>query len=422
MNKKRLISFLLAFLFILNTGIFVFADIGYGLSMSLDILADKSRIKKCGVKNTVLSFEKSDFDRMLGTGEYVTVNTLPEKALGALFLGDKKITAGQTLTRTAASKMRFEPKTNVTGQADFTFSDPANAGKYGVMSIYILEEINLSPIIKEISFDTEKNISYKGYFEAHDPEGDEISFYVANSPRHGTLQLLDEKNGFFMYTPKTDFTGRDTFKIRVKDCYGNRSETVRIIVHINEKMSDTVFSDMTNHWAHTDAAKICDARLISPVSVDGKLHFLPEKTISRGDFLAIAMISAGLEAKVERVSKTSFYDDSDIPINIKSYAEAAKTLGIINGYEENNKILFKSSLPITREEASVIISRILSVCGSFDSDPYLAGILVGVGKGEKAQDSFVTRAQTARIYSNMTDYFESESFFTFSSSAVTYAE
>ena len=422
MDKKRLISFLLAFLFVINIALPVFADIGYGLSMSLDILAEKSRIKKCGVKNTVLSFEKCDFDKMLGNGQYVTINTLPDKALGVLYIGDKRVSAGQTLTRTSAAKIRFEPSKDALGKSEFTFSDPANTAKYGVMSIYILEEMNLSPIIRDLSFDTEKNISYKGYLEAHDPEGDEIYFSVSNPPKHGTLQLLDSKSGFFMYTPKADFTGRDTFNIRAYDFYGNRSEAKRIIVHINENRTTTVFSDMTNHWAHSCAAVICDAKLLSPVKAGGKLNFLPDETVSRGDFLAITMISAGLEQKVERVLKTSFYDDDKIPLNIKGYAESAKTLGIINGYTKNGRTFFDSTSPVTRKEAALIISRILALRSSYDNDAYIAGILEGTGKGERSEEAFVTRAQLAKIYCNMTDYFESESFFTVSSSAVTYAE
>ena len=419
MDKKRLASFLLALFFSAYAVIPVFADIGYGLSMSLDILAEKSRIKKCGIMNTDVCFEKRDFDRMLGDGEYVTFNTLPNKALGTLYIGDKKIVAGQTLSRCAAAKMRFVPKTNAVGTSEFTFCDPSEKGRYGVMTLYILEEKNLSPKVEELTFETEKNISCKGYLEATDPEGDEIRFTVTASPDHGTLQLLDSKSGFFMYTPKTDFTGRDTFSVRVCDAYGNRSEKKRMILHINESLSKTVFSDMTNHWAHSDAARIYESGLMRAKDDNGKLLFFPEKDMTRGDFLAIAMISAGLEPAVEKVFTTSFYDDANIPVNIKSYAEAAKRLGIINGYEINGNTVFDSLSPVTRHDAALIVSRILALCGAPDTDAYEAKIFVGTGKGERAESLNVTRAQTAKIYCKMSDYFDTKSEFTFSSSAVT---
>ncbi len=419
MDKKRLISFLLAFFFSAYAILPVFADIGYGLSMSLDILAEKSRIKKCGVKNMMIYFDKSDFDKLLGVGDYVTVSTLPDKALGTLFLGDRKVSEGQTLTRSSAAQMHFEPKADTVGKTEFTFCDPASKNRYGVMTLYVLEELNLCPTVSEASFDTEKNISYKGYLTAHDPEGDKLYFTVSASPKHGTLQLLDKDSGFFMYTPKTDFTGRDTFSVRACDSYGNRSEQRRMIIHINEKSSDTVFYDMKNHWAHTSAAAICDSGLLRSDTVDGRLMFYPEKELSRGDFLAIAMIGAGLEPYVRRVFSTDFYDDSDIPVNIKSYAQAAKEMGIINGYTKDGSTVFDSASPITRHDAALIVSRILVFSGAPDTDAYKAGIFVGTGKGERSEELCVTRAQTARIYCNIISYFETRSDLTFSSSAVT---
>lgn len=410
MDKKRLVSFLLAFFFSVCTIAPIYADIGYGLSMSLDILAEKSRIKKCGVKNTVIYFDKNDFVKALGEGEYVTVSTLPDKALGTLYLGDRKIKEGQTLTLSAATSMHFEPNRNTVGRSDFTFSSPSSGGKYGVMTLFVLEEINLSPYFGEFTFDTAKNISHKGYLEAVDPEGDDITYSVTVSPRHGTLRLIDAKSGFFMYTPKVDFTGRDTFSVRATDSYGNRSETKRIILHVNETENTTVFYDMTNHWAHLSASRICASSLMKGVEADGKLYFEPEKAVTRGDFLAIAMISAGLEPKVEKVFASSFYDDSSVPVNIKSYAQAALTMGIVSGYEENGNVLFKSTEPITRQDAALIISRILEYCGSDEKDAYSAGILVGTGKGERAENDIVTRAQTAKIYCNMKDYFETSNF------------
>lgn len=422
MDKKRLVSFLLAFFFSAYAVLPVFADIGYGLSMSLDIIAEKSRIKKCGVKNMAIYFDKSDFDKLLGTGDYVTVSTLPDKALGTLYLGDRKISEGQTLSRTSAAQMHFEPKADTLGKSEFTFCDPAAKNRYGVMTLYVLEELNLCPTVSEASYDTEKNISYKGYLEAHDPEGDKLYFAVTSSPKHGTLQLLDKESGFFMYTPKADFTGRDTFSVRAQDSYGNRSEQRRMIIHINEKSSDTVFYDMTNHWAHTSAAVICDNGLLRSENVDGRLMFYPEREISRGDFLAIAMIGAGLEPYVKRVFSTDFYDDAQIPVNIKSYAMAAKEMGIINGYIKEGSTVFDSASPITRHDAALIVSRILKFSGDPVTDAYEAGIFIGTGKGERSEELCVTRAQTARIYCNIADHFETRSDFTFSSSAVTYAE
>ena len=97
-------------------------------------------------------------------------------------------------------------------------------------------------------------------------------------------------------------------------------------------------------------------------------------------------------------------------------------MGIINGYTKEGSTVFDSASPITRHDAALIVSRILKFSGAPVTDAYEAGIFIGTGKGERSEELCVTRAQTARIYCNITDHFETRSDFTFSSSAVTYAE
>jgi len=251
-----------------------------------------------------------------------------------------------------------------------------------------------------------------GRLSAEDKEGDDLEFIIVSYPKSGELTLGDDGESF-RYTPKADFTGRDTFKFKVCDEYGNLSDGVRAVVHVAEKMTDTVFADMTNHWAHESAICAFDDKML-PAQHDGKkLVFSPEDKMTRGDFLAISMIAAGFEKDVKRCYFTSFCDDAKIPLNIKSYAEAALDLGIIKGYPSGDAPRFDSTKYITRKEAATILSRMVAIkCqkspGEGDQKPFdlleECGIMVGAGGGNMLPDEIVTKAQMAKIYCNLVEF------------------
>lgn len=418
MKKRKFYAFsaaILSVLMLLPQAAFSANAKGYDLSSGFSVLISDSQLKKCSVVNETVRFSCSDFERVLGNVEYVTILSLPDSEDGKLMLGTTEIKRGQTISKRSVDGLVFEPAKDVTTTAVFTFSDIPNSTKYGICTIFVLENKNSAPEAVECPFDTLKNISYKGFLEAKEPENDEITFSVVSQPKHGTLRLLDKKTGHFMYTPKADFTGRDTFRFRVCDKYGNRSEPVRVVVHVNEKTTDTVFSDMTNHWAHESAITVFDDRVLSAQMLDGELVFSPDEEISRGDFLAVSMIAAGLENSVKRSYSTVFCDDAKIPLNIKSYADTAFSLGIIKGYPDSGGVRFESASPITREEAQIILSRIVEYLENSKSNvrtasamsvPTLSSlsILVGMGGGEMSHDTVVTKAQLAKIYCKLKEY------------------
>lgn len=417
---RRSAIFVIALLFLVPSGA---AALDYSLSPGLDIIKSRVEVKKCGVMNTPVLFSETDFDPVLGKAEYITLMTLPEKNEGLLSIGSSEAAAGQTITRRSLDSMKFTPAKDRTVTVSFTFKDASKEeGAYGVCTLFILEGLNLAPVPADSSFETLRDISYKGYLNASDPEGDAMTFSIQSNARHGTLQLLDKSEGYFMYTPRKDFTGRDLFSFRVTDMYGNVSPVMKVVLHVTAPESDTVFADMTNHWAHASAIKLAQAGLMYGTQVNGQNYFEPDKSVSRGDFLAVAMIAAGYEDMVQPVAKTDFSDDSDIPVNIKSYAQTALEMGIISGYpDENGGVAFESGRTITRSEASCILSRLLipetQITGEITGNstvPVWAnasfsslmsrGILKGTGSGNLAADSCMTRAQLAQIYCNVKDY------------------
>ena len=138
-------------------------------------------------------------------------------------------------------------------------------------------------------------------------------------------------------------------------------------------------------------------------------------TVSRAEFLALAMSAAGYTGF--STSNTGFEDDDEIPTDYKGYIAAAKAFGIIDGIETDTGLRFYPSNQITRCEAAVILSRLTGITGGavsvFANEAipawaegamvglYNAGILRGMGDGTLGAYTPITRAAAAQLVSGI---------------------
>lgn len=351
------------------------------LSPAMTSIEKQIRLQKCGIIGTPIRFESADFDQVLCTkSEFIRMDTLPTLA-------------------------------------------------EGTCAMNLLNEINLAPSVGAQSLTTGKDISAFKFLKAADPENDAMQFEILSYPAHGTVKIAQNSDGYFSYTPQKGYTGTDSFSYTATDCYGNKSAPAKVTVTVTKTASDIDYADMSEHWAHNSALTISAQGLMNgiPDTETGEMLFMPEESVSRGDFLAMALIAAGKESSIEFTAQTTFADDDTIPVNIKSYAAYAKEHGIVSGYtDETGRTCFASASPITRSEAAVMIDRILSLpeaseeanametfvdCSSIPAwaNTSLAkvtsrGIFNGTGFGELLPAQPVTRAETAEILCNMQSY------------------
>lgn len=400
------------------------------ISPALEQIEKSLELKKCGITGNPVRFEKSDFDGVLCMKtDFIKIESLPEASDGKLCIGNIALAENQLIAREDFDKLVFSPAHVEVCTASFSFSD-ATAGQPEVTAkctVNLLDEINLAPETGDQTVNTSKNISAFKFLKAADPENDALSFEVVSYPAHGTVKVFDGDNGYFCYTPKNGYVGKDSFEYTVTDVYGNKSKAQTVSIKVSRPVSDVYFSDLENHWAHNSAVKTAAMGLMGgSYDSDGNYNFEPDSAMTRGDFLAMALISAGKENDITFVDKTSFADDASIPVNIKSYVKYAADNGIISGYtDEYGQKVFASNSPITRAEAAVIVDRILSLpVGKTDlsvfSDagvvPVWAtsaisnltsyGIFNGTGFGEIKPESTVTKAETAEILCNIGIYTE----------------
>ncbi|MEG1593319.1 MAG: Ig-like domain-containing protein [Oscillibacter sp.] len=183
-----------------------------------------------------------------------------------------------------------------------------------------------APIAHEIAIETYRGIPYQAQFLATDTQGEDVTFAVVTPPKRGTV-TLDGVN--FTYTPAPDKTGTDSFTYAATDSAGNVSLPATVTVSIGKVKSGVTYADTRDSAAAAAAQQLAETGVFTGANIGGQYYFEPTRTVSREEFLAMVLETAG--AEVTEVTMTGFCDDAAIPTWAKAYAAAGLTAGVVRG-------------------------------------------------------------------------------------------
>ena len=227
--------------------------------------------------------------------------------------------------------------------------------------IKFTDKVNYAPEIFEsvsASVCTQREISVFGQMSATDKEGDEIEYMIVSYPKSGTLRISDKESGEYVYTPPENFTGSDSFSYVARDQWGNFSKLCKVKIDVSERMSEVVYADMTDHKQYNAAVTLTAMGVTGGKVIGDGTYFMPEETVSRAEFLTMAMKCAGI--KGDKSTSASYFDDNDeIMAAHLPYVKAAAKLGIVNGEFKNGRLVFRPNDTITKSEAAVIIAKLV---------------------------------------------------------------
>ena len=278
-----------------------------------------------------------------------------------------------------------------------------------------------APVARDIEITTYRDIPYEAQFLASDSEGDDMTYAVVEEPKKGTVSI-DGVN--FTYTPKKGATGGDSFTYAVTDSAGNVSLPATVTVTIEKTKSGVTYSDTEGSCAAAAAQHLAEAGIFTGAKLGDQYYFEPVRTVSRSEFLAMVMETAGHE--VTGVTMTGFCDDAAIPTWAKAYAAAGVAQGIVQGKSTAEGAAFRGEETITFNEAATVLDRVLDM-GDVDLDvwyadreavPSWAAQAVGnmealsvlsVGSfGSQTMEQAVTRADAAQMLSAAKTLLEGE--------------
>lgn len=139
--------------------------------------------------------------------------------------------------------------------------------------------------------------------------------------------------------------------------------------------------------------------------------FLPRSAIRRGEFVT-ALVKTLADGRQDALTMT---DADDVPAALRPYLGGAQALGIFQGsLQPDGKVYALADSPVTRQDAAVLLGRLLEVSSDASlsytdagsaapyAKPYIAaltqrGLLEGLPDGTFAPRSPITRAESAAL-------------------------
>ena len=269
-----------------------------------------------------------------------------------------------------------------------------------------------APTAQDVEVRTYRGIPVQGQFLASDSEGEDMTFTLVEEPRKGTVTI---QGADFTYTPDEGVTGGDSFTYAATDSAGHISQPATVTVTIEKTKSGVTYADTEGSSAAAAAQHLAEAGIFTGTKIGDQYYFQPDAEVSRSEFLAMVMETAGRE--VTPVTMTGFCDDASIPTWAKAYAAAGVTDGIVQGKTTAEGAAFRGEEPITFNEAATVLDRVLDL-GDVELDVWYAdreavpswaaqavgnmeavSVLAAGSFGSQTMEQAVTRADAARMLS-----------------------
>lgn len=216
---------------------------------------------------------------------------------------------------------------------------------------------NSAPVAENFEFETYRGVSFGGKLCAVDPDGDAVSFEITTQPKKGTIELSDD--GSFVYSPAVGKRGRDYFGYRAVDANGDRSQEATVIIKLKKNKSVS-YVDMDGSASYCSAVRLAECGAFVGKQIGGEYYFEPQKTLSRGEFVAMCLCVTGTDV-LRGVVSTGFADDGSIPDWQRAYVASAVRDGVVKGKSGAQGAVFDAEAEISRAEAGVMLDRLLSL-------------------------------------------------------------
>ena len=288
----------------------------------------------------------------------ICITQLPEAYTGTVMLGSRVLRSGDILTAEQMAQMTFNPvRTKVDQEACVTFLPiyENRVAPSATVAIAIRGKEDKAPIAQDSSLETYKNLPNEGKLKAEDPENQALTFTLVRNPRRGEVVLKED--GSFVYTPKKNKVGVDSFSYTATDPAGNVSREATVTVEILKLTDAQQYTDTIGQECRFAAEWLRNTGLFEGEKIGNQACFFPEKEVNRGQFLA--MVVQALDIPLTETSYEAVPQDT--PQWLKPYVAAALRSGLMAGWPETENGDFCAEQTITQEEAAVMLQNALDL-------------------------------------------------------------
>lgn len=304
--------------------------------------------------DAVYCFSSEDFageETLVG----ICITDLPNAQTGAVLLGQRILQPGDILTADQLSQMTFAPvRTEQDADAVVTYLPiyENRVDRSATMTIGIRGKEDKAPVAEDFSVETYKNLPNEGALKVTDPEGQPMTYTVIRQPKRGDVEL--KSDGTFVYTPKKNKVGVDSFTYTATDPAGKVSREATVTVQILKPTDAAQYTDTVGLDCRFEAEWLRNTGLFVGEQMGNSQCFQPEKTVSQGQFLAMVMQML----EISPMEQTMYPDMAEnAPQWLRPYLAAAMRSGLVADLPES----FDGSKPITGAEAAVILQNALDL-------------------------------------------------------------
>ena len=312
--------------------------------------------------DTIYCFTSQDFsqseDPLLG----ICITDLPQANAGTVMLGSRILQEGDILTADQVAQMTFSPlltEEDTSAQITYLPIYQNRVERSATMTLSIRGKKDEAPVAANSSIETYKNVPNEGILKVSDPEGKPLTYTLIRNPKRGDVVI--NQDGSFLYTPKKNKVGVDSFTFTATDPAGNVSREATVTIQILKPASSVQYTDTAGLPCRFEAEWLRNTGLFEGEKINSQSCFFPEKTVSRGQFLA--MMVKALDIPTDNVSYDSL--PADTPQWLKPYLAAAVRAGLTAGLP--NTDTFGADEPISGAEAAVMLQNALDLAITEDA-------------------------------------------------------
>ena len=231
--------------------------------------------------------------------------------------------------------------------------------KETALTISIRGKEDKAPAAEDSAMETYKNLPNTQKLKAMDPEGKELTYTITRQPKRGDVVIRSD--GSFLYTPKKNKVGTDSFVFTATDPAGNVSRQATVTVTVLKPDDRPQYADTAGSACRFEAEWLKNTGLFVGEQLGGSLCFGEEKPVSRGEFLT--MLVQVLEIPVDDGAEFTGYTD-DVPGWLKPYLAAALRSGLTSELPSAQTGIFGAGETVTGGEAAVMLQSAMDLAVS----------------------------------------------------------
>ena len=208
----------------------------------------------------------------------ICITDLPAAHTGTVRLGTRILRPGDILTAEQLENLSFSPLLTESDQdASMTYLPifPDRVEPAATMTIAVRGKQNEAPVAEDSALETYKNIPNEALLKVKDPEGEAMTYTLIRQPRRGEVLLRED--GSFIYTPKRNKVGIDSFTYTASDPQGNASREATVTVNILKPRNATQYTDTAGKSCQFAAEWMKNTGLFISERIGGNGCFRPEK-------------------------------------------------------------------------------------------------------------------------------------------------